>query len=150
MYSVDVTNLWAYGDITKWGNDLKGGGFKPSLADPQLLVGKISWTSAWGGGSDKKENGKFVLDVPHFEGGFPGGPHFSWCLVPVIPDDILVLDKSDSRWKYKQELKLNTWTPIHAESEAREQYREAMFTWYMRPLLTIVDLRNMRIYMSEY
>ena len=149
-HDVDVTNLWAYGDITKWGNDLKGGGFKPSLVDPQLLVGKISWTSAWGGGSDKKENGKFVLDVPHFEGGYPGGPHFSWCLVPVIPDDILALDKSDSRWKYKQELKLNTWTPIHAESEAREQYREAMFTWYMRPLLTIVDLRNMRIYMSEY
>lgn len=146
-YEVSVENLWAYGDINKWSNNLKDGKFRPSLANPKLLVGRTSWASDWGGGADKKENAKFVLNVQAIDPAFAGGPHFSWCITPVLPDDIRGLPSSNSKYKYKEELKLNTWTPIEVGTEA--QHREAMFTWYMRSLLTIIDLENMRIYMSE-
>lgn len=143
-YSTTVTNLWAYGDITKWSNNLKDGKFKPSLADPQLLVGITTWVSDWGSEPGKKENGKFVLNV--MEGGvnFPGGPNFSWCVGPVVPES----ERDNPNFKQKVVLELNKWTPIGMGSSV--QQRESHFNWLMGTMLTIVDLRNQRIFMKEY
>lgn len=142
-YRVEVTNLWAYGDITKWTNNLKDGHFKQSLADPQILVGKTTWVSDWGSEPGKKENGKFVLNVHAINPNFPGGPNFSWSIGPVVPEE----ERDNPNFKQKVPLQLNVWTPIGMGHSV--QQRESHFTWLMGNILTIVDLRNQRIYMSE-
>lgn len=129
-----ITNLWLHGLINNWGTAIDGE-FKPSLADPQILVSK---KSNLGG-----QRMKFIVDPSSPNSTSQTScPNNAWAFSPKVPEN--ELDNTN----FKQYVTLNKGVWTEMSGSALRQQRNSEFTLPASVSIIVLDLRNNKIFVN--